>query len=60
MEAIMAGTRWAAVVLNQQNNLGVVAEGKLADIIVVDGDPLQNLGDLRHVLHVIKDGKLIR
>ncbi len=59
-EAIMASTRWAAVVLNQQNNLGAVAEGKLADIIVIDGDPLQNLGDLRHVLHVIKDGKLIR
>ncbi len=60
MEAIMAGTRWAAVVLNQQDNLGTIAEGKLADIIVVDGDPLQNLGDLRHVLHVIKDGKIIR
>ena len=60
MEAIMAGTRWAAVVLNQQSNLGAIAEGKLADIIVIDGDPLQNLGDLRHVLHVIKDGKLIR
>jgi imidazolonepropionase-like amidohydrolase len=60
MEAIMAGTRWAAVVLNQQDHLGTIAEGKLADIIVIDGDPLQNLGDLRHVLHVIKDGKIIR
>ncbi len=60
MEAIMAGTRWAAVVLNQQDNLGTIAEGKLADIIVIDGDPLQNLGDLRHVLHVIKDGEIIR
>ncbi len=60
MEAIMAGTRWAAVVLNQQHNLGTIAEGKLADIIVIDGDPLQNLGDLRHVLHVIKDGEIIR
>lgn len=60
MEAIMAGTRWAAVVLNQQDNLGTIAEGKLADIIVIDGDPLQKLGDLRHVLHVIKDGEIIR
>ena len=60
MEAIMAGTRWAAVVLNQHHDLGTIAEGKLADIIVIDGDPLQNLGDLRHVLHVIKDGKIIR
>ena len=60
MEAIMAGTRWAAVVLKQQDNLGTIAEGKLADIIVVEGDPLQNLGDLHHVLHVIKNGELIR
>ncbi len=60
MASIMAGTRWAAVVLNQQDNLGTIAEGKLADIIVIDGDPLQNLGDLRHVLHVIKDGEIIR
>jgi imidazolonepropionase-like amidohydrolase len=60
MDAIMAGTRWAAVVLRQQDHLGTIAEGKLADIIVVDGDPLQNPGDLRHVLHVIKDGEVIR
>jgi imidazolonepropionase-like amidohydrolase len=60
MEAIMAGTRLAAVVLNQQDNLGTIAEGKLADIIVIDGDPLQNLGDLRHVRHVIRDGELVR
>jgi imidazolonepropionase-like amidohydrolase len=60
MEAIMAGTRWAAVVLRQQDNLGTIAEGRLADIIVVDGDPLQNLGDLRHALHVIKDGEVVR
>ena len=60
MAAIMAGTRLAAVVLNQQDNLGTIAEGKLADIIVIDGDPLQNLGDLRHVRHVIKGGIVIR
>ena len=60
MEALMAGTRWAAVVLRQQDNLGTIAEGRLADLIVIEGDPLQNLGDLRHVLHVIKDGELIR
>jgi imidazolonepropionase-like amidohydrolase len=60
MQAIMAGTRWAAVVLNQQGNLGTIAEGRLADIIVVDGDPLQNPGDLRNVRHVIKDGEVIR
>ena len=60
MEAIIAGTRRAAVVLGQQDEIGAIAEGMLADIIIVDGDPLENPGDLRHVLHVIKDGELVR
>ncbi len=60
MEAIMAATRWAAVVLQKQNELGTITEGKLADIIVIDGDPLEYPGDLRHVIHVIKDGVQIR
>jgi imidazolonepropionase-like amidohydrolase len=60
MEAIMAATYWGAVVLQKQNELGTISEGKLADIIVIDGDPLEYTGDLRHVMHVVKDGVLIR
>jgi len=57
---IAAATRWAAVVPQKQNELGTITEGKLADIIVIDGDPLEYPGDLRHVLHVVKDGVQIR
>lgn len=60
MEAIMAATRWAAVVLQKQDELGTISEGKLADIIVIDGDPLEYTGDLRRVIHVVKDGVQIR
>jgi imidazolonepropionase-like amidohydrolase len=60
MEAIMAATRWAAVVLQKQDELGTITEGKLADIIVIDGDPLEYTGDLRRVMHVVKDGVQIR
>ena len=60
MEAIMAATRWAAVVLQKQDELGTITEGKLADIIVIDGDPLEYTGDLQHVIHVVKDGVQIR
>ena len=56
MEAIMAATRWVAVVLQKQNELGRITEGKLADIIVIDGDPLEYPGDLRHVINVVKGG----
>jgi imidazolonepropionase-like amidohydrolase len=59
MEAIRAATYWPAQMLRQPN-LGTIAPGKLADIIVVDGDPLREISSLRHVIHVIKDGRVFR
>lgn len=56
MDAIRAATYWPARMLKQPN-LGTIAPGKLADIIVVDGDPLSDISSLRHVVHVIKDGR---
>ena len=54
MDAIRAATYWPAQLLKQPN-LGTIAPGKLADIIVVDGDPLTDMTSLRHVVHVVKD-----
>lgn len=51
-----AGARMAHPHRLRRDDLGAVAPGKRADIIVVDGDPLTNLSELRHVVHVIKDG----
>ena len=56
MEVIRAATYWPAQLLKQPD-LGTIAAGKLADVIVVDGDPLTDMTALRHVVHVIKDGK---
>jgi imidazolonepropionase-like amidohydrolase len=56
MEVIRAATYWPAQLLKQPD-LGTIAAGKLADVIVVDGDPLADMTALRHVVHVIKDGK---
>jgi imidazolonepropionase-like amidohydrolase len=39
-EALVAATRTAAEALGLDEHIGTVAEGKLADLIVVDGDPL--------------------
>jgi imidazolonepropionase-like amidohydrolase len=55
MEAIRAATYWPARLL-KRDDLGAIAPGKLADIIVVDGDPLRSMEALRHVVHVVKDG----
>jgi len=59
MEAIRAATYWPAQLLKQPD-LGTIAAGKLADLIVVDGDPLTDMTALRHVVHVVKDGKVFR
>ncbi len=58
MEAIQAATLRAAQMQGVEEQLGTVSEGKLADLIIVDGDPLQDLSLLVHsIVVVIKDGR---
>ena len=45
--AIQAATRDAALVISPRPNFGVLAPGKAADVIAVDGDPLESLDQLR-------------
>ena len=37
--------------------LGTIAPGKLADLVIIDGDPLANIGDLDNVVATIKNGR---
>jgi imidazolonepropionase-like amidohydrolase len=41
------------------NDLGTIAPGKLADMIIVDGDPVTNIAALRNIPTVIKNGEVI-
>jgi imidazolonepropionase-like amidohydrolase len=56
MEAIIAATRNGAEMLGLGKQLGTIEAGKLADVIVVAGDPLQDMGVMKRVAIVIKDG----
>lgn len=56
MDVILAATLWPGRLLKRRD-LGTIAPGNVADLIIVDGDPLTNMESLRHVLHVVKDGK---
>ena len=61
LEAIQAATLRPAQMQGVDARLGTVSVGKLADIIVVDGDPLQDITLLQHrVVHVIKGGTVYR
>jgi imidazolonepropionase-like amidohydrolase len=59
-EVIAAATRRNAEWLNMLDQLGTITEGKLADIIVVDGNPLETMSALRHIVVVVKDGKVVK
>lgn len=59
MDAIRAATYWPAQFLKQPD-LGTIAAGKLADVIVIDGDPLTDMSSMRNVVHVVKDGKVYK
>ena len=54
--AISAATRINARIIGRQRELGTIEPGKLADIIVVKGDPLFNITALSNVDVVVKDG----
>jgi len=58
MKVIEASTRHAAFVCGQGETLGTLEPGKLADIIIVDGDPLADLEAMNRVRAVIKGGEL--
>jgi hypothetical protein len=57
MDIITAATSRSAHALRQPY-LGIVGRGKLADILVVEGDPLRRLDSLKHPVHVLIGGRM--
>ena len=60
IEAISAATKTGAEVLGRGRDLGTIEPGKLADVIVVRGNPLFDINALGHVEHVVKGGVVHR
>lgn len=60
MEVIGLATRRNAEYLKMGQQVGTITKGKLADIIVVDGNPLASMRDLRNVVAVVKDGHVYK
>ena len=59
MQAILASTKWPAELIHKEKDLGTVEPGKLADVIVVDGNPLADIHAIARVQTVIQDGKVV-
>lgn len=56
VEAIHIATENGAIYLGQQEHIGSVAEGRAADLVVLDGNPAEKIDDVEKVETVFKDG----
>ena len=60
LEAIRTATTVAAELLRREGEIGALAPGAYADIIAVDGNPLEDISALRRVRFVMKGGVLVK
>jgi imidazolonepropionase-like amidohydrolase len=56
MEAILMATREATKALGKEKDLGTIEAGKLADLIILEANPLDDLRNLHKLYRVIKGG----
>jgi imidazolonepropionase-like amidohydrolase len=59
MKVIQGATLWGAEAVGKSKELGSVEPGKLADLLVVEGNPLDNIAATRNIRMVIKDGQVL-
>jgi len=60
MDVLMSGTSVAAASLGLGNVIGTVAPGFEADLVAIQGNPLDDITAVRHAAFVMKGGKLVR
>jgi imidazolonepropionase-like amidohydrolase len=60
MLALVAATSNAARLLRMDDQIGSIEKGKLADLILVSGDPLKDIGAMRRPAFVMKSGRVVR
>ena len=59
METIQAATKWPAEAMRLQDRIGTIESGKLADMLVVSADPLQDIRNLQKIDTLIFNGQVV-
>jgi len=57
VDAIAAGTSGSAVAIGRERDLGTLEAGKIADLVLVRGNPARDISDVRHVEAVYQNGR---
>jgi imidazolonepropionase-like amidohydrolase len=60
MDVLMSGTSIAAESLGMADKIGAIVEGMQADLVAVQGNPLDDITAVRHVLFVMKGGRIYK
>jgi imidazolonepropionase-like amidohydrolase len=58
-QVLQMATLTAAKIMKRDSDLGSIANGKLADMILVSGDPAKNISDIRNIEVVVKGGAVM-
>ena len=59
MQAIQAGTLWAAEAIHQDEDLGSVEEGKIADLLILPRNPLDDITAYKDIELVMQNGRVL-
>jgi imidazolonepropionase-like amidohydrolase len=58
-DILVAATKNAAAVMGREADLGTLAKGKYADIVILDADPVRDVRNMRRIFKVIKNGQVV-
>jgi len=59
LQSLMTSTKWAAEILHLDKQLGTVEPGKLADLVILRDNPLEDIRNTKSVEQVIRNGEIV-